>query len=94
MVGGQFVRDPHCQAVSYFWQCLLIARQRTDRFVMDQQSIGIFNFKVVRIGRFKFDNAAFNGVLKDHVQRDFEEFFFILEFLGHVTIRGPVTDIV
>ena len=86
MIGRQLMSDPHGEPVAYLRQRILPAGQRRDLFVVNQQPVGVLNLKVVRVSRFKLDDAAFCRVGHHDLQRFPEKTLFILEFLRHLAI--------
>ncbi len=78
MAGRQFVRRPHRQPMPHIRQRDLVRWKRAYFLVVNQEPVGVFNFEVVRIGRFKLGNATLNGVGHHDSQRFFQQALFVL----------------
>ena len=68
MLGRQFVSHPFGEPMLHIRYCHLIRRQRNNFLIVDQKTVSIFDFEIMRIAWLEFDNAALDRIIHDHSQ--------------------------
>ena len=69
VIGRKFVRYPFGKSMPHFRECHLIWWQRSDFFVVHQETVGVFNLQIMRIAWFKFDDAPPGCIVHDQLER-------------------------
>lgn len=69
---GQVVSHPHGKSMPNLGQRFLALWQGSYCLVVNQEPVGVLDLEVVRVSRFKFDNATALRVREDLVESKLE----------------------